>query len=87
MLKFTAGEFIKDRDGKVGQVIEGGYFGEIMPKYRDEAVNEKELDEFSSHYMDVLDVLTEYVVAIRYIDGTLAIVVDPECDLSRIKVA
>lgn len=77
MSKLVVGDYVRAVDGCFAQVVAKGYLGELMSMYKDEDIsNKEELELFMQDYKDIYEALSEYVVAIRYIDGSLAIVSD-----------
>ena len=75
MSKLVVGDYVRDLDGYFAQVVAKGYLGDIMSMYKDEDIsNKEEIKLFMQDYQDIYDALSEYVVAIRYIDGSLCIV-------------
>lgn len=79
MAKLVVGDYVRDLDGYFAQVVAKGYLGDIMSMYKDEDIsNKEELELFMQDYQDIYDALSEYVVAIRYIDGSLVIVSDSD---------
>jgi hypothetical protein len=79
MTKLVVGDYVRDLDGYFAQVVAIGYLGDIMSMYKDEDIsNKEEIELFMQDYQDIYDALSEYVVAIRYIDGSLGIVSDSD---------
>lgn len=77
MQKLVVGDYVRTIDGCFAQVVAKGYLGDIMSMYKDEDIsNKEELELFMQDYLDIYDAISEYVVAIRYIDGSLVIVSD-----------
>lgn len=77
MVKLVVGDYVRAIDGHIAQVVAKDYLGEIMSMYKDEDIsNKEELGLFMQDYQDIYEALSEYVVAIRYIDGSLVIVSD-----------
>jgi len=75
MTKLVVGDYVRDLDGYFAQVVAIGYLGDIMPMYKDDDIsNKEEIELFMQDYDDIYDALSEYVVAIRYINGSLGIV-------------
>lgn len=75
MTKLVVGDYVRDLDGYFAQVVAKGYLGDIMYMYKDEDIsNKEEIELFMQDYQDIYEALSEYVVAIRYIDGSLGIV-------------
>ena len=77
MQKLVVGDYVRTVDGGFAQVVAKGYLGDIMSIYKDEDIsNKEELKLLMQDYQDIYDAISEYVVAIRYIDGSLVIVSD-----------
>ena len=75
MTKLVVGDYVRDLDGYFAQVVAIGYLGDIMSMYKDDDIsNKEEIEFFMQDYQDIYDALSEYVVAIRYINGSLGIV-------------
>jgi len=79
MTKLVVGDYVRDLDGYFAQVVAKGYLGDIMSMYKDDDIsNKEEIELFMQDYEDIYDVLSEYVIAIRYINGSLGIVSDSD---------